>query len=711
MTTTPQNQSLDPSVVNLAKAIRSIETKGQKDPYTARGASGEFGAYQYTKETWAGDAKTFLGKDVPLEQADKLMQNEVAYKKLKSLKDKGFNVGQIASIWNSGSPEWAGKVGVNKHGVRYDVPKYVDAVANAYQSIKSGQEPVLADTRSTVGKEERVGPLEANVENTGAFFPSTGQEGPIKAALKTAGNLVPSAFQFAKGVIDVVNPVSTIGRLAESAQEFKELSRETGGAGAALRGAFAALPGAAYETLVPRGTQQLLAGDTEGAQRSFIEDPFGQVAPYVFAAKGAARATDAARARGQIRDYTQNIMENASRPIPRLERTAEQAVDSAVSKTAKTVTEPASYIFGRRAPEPAQALEARLKELRDARGRAQTPALRETLGSQIAEVEAQLQNHPSYAAAGKILQGTTQEARVGARVLSQIDPKKMGTYKEMSSTLGEQIASNLAKVDKEFAASKEVFKLNQLKRDMTGQVGGVKVKASINYVTEALKHLEELYTKTRDVQEAARIKATIQNAKTKGLTADQINKIAREYGTEFGDKAFSKRTGEALTSVNARTYENVRSGVKDTARSMLPSEVARGLDKSTSEMITVKKLADEMVEKVNKLEQRVTERNIAERIGRALGIAVDAITAGGLRAFIAKLLPSNVGLKTLNSIDLQNSLKKNLKLLRQLEGQSDATVANTIVNMLKKANELPESEPVQTGAFGARTDQVLENTR
>jgi len=153
-----QPTQLDPQVVNLAKAIRSVETQGQKDPYTARGGSQEYGAYQFTPGTWDKASMKHLGRAVPLLKATKEEQNEVAYKQLKEFKDQGYNVGQIASLWNSGKPE-AYKdpqyTGVNQHGVRYDVPQYAKSVAQAYQSIKgeSGEPTVTPVTASTVGHE------------------------------------------------------------------------------------------------------------------------------------------------------------------------------------------------------------------------------------------------------------------------------------------------------------------------------------------------------------------------------------------------------------------------------------------------------------------------------------------------------------------------------------------------------------------------------
>ena len=53
----------------------------------------------------------------------------VAYRKIEKWLEEGYNAHQIAAIWNSGSPyNWENKRGVNKHGVAYDVPKYVKMV-------------------------------------------------------------------------------------------------------------------------------------------------------------------------------------------------------------------------------------------------------------------------------------------------------------------------------------------------------------------------------------------------------------------------------------------------------------------------------------------------------------------------------------------------------------------------------------------------------
>lgn len=128
---------LDNSVVNLIKAISKVESGGN---INAVGASGEGGSYQFLPSTWNESAKKY-GINVPLEQATAGQQNAVAYNLVKEWKDKGYNVTQIASMWNAGSgrpnafkENWKG---VNSSGVAYDTPAYVAKVAEAYVGIKN----------------------------------------------------------------------------------------------------------------------------------------------------------------------------------------------------------------------------------------------------------------------------------------------------------------------------------------------------------------------------------------------------------------------------------------------------------------------------------------------------------------------------------------------------------------------------------------------
>lgn len=132
--TVPQtNQGeLDKDAVNLSKAIRQVETGNQVKP----GATGELPSrYQFMPDTWKGYAKEVLGD----ENAPMTLENEnkVAYTKIKKWKDEGLNPGQIASMWNSGSPDNYNNDhrGYN-NGVYYDTPAYAKKVYTEYQKLK-----------------------------------------------------------------------------------------------------------------------------------------------------------------------------------------------------------------------------------------------------------------------------------------------------------------------------------------------------------------------------------------------------------------------------------------------------------------------------------------------------------------------------------------------------------------------------------------------
>lgn len=688
---------LDPKAYILTKAIAYQENGGKTPDYTVKGGSGEYGAYQYLPATWTARATKYLGANPPaLQNATPDQQNEVTYKWVEDKLSQGYTPAQVASMHNAGdgAPNaYLGNKGTNSSGVNYDTKSYVNNVQKYAEMLYNGQTPGGSKTPDVAAPTP---PSTAN-NSSGAFFPASSSDSPTMAGLKAAGNLLPSAFNFTKNAISSLNPIGIAKTASDIGTSFGQGMNEGNNPLQLIEDTVKGLPAAAYQTLVPKAAQQVIGGDLGGAAQTVENDPFGQVAPFVFGAKGVAEGVDSATsaiAKSNMADYVQNLSENTAKGVPIPKSTGTNlggAVDSAISKIAAPVVSPidtARAAFGG-SPVEAPANLADFVQKNIAGTNMPKPAPAAAVPTAAVET------------AGKVLQGDTGDAAVGARVLGQIDTTGVKTYEDLSNKLQDNIKSNLQSVDEAYAADKTPRTLNSLEQKVSGEVGGVKVSAKVNYVKEALGHLQELYTKTRDVQEAAQIKALISKAKTQGLTPGEINMIARKYGTEFGTKAFSARTGEALTSVNARAYENVRSGLKDTARNLLTDDKTKALDKTTSDMIKVKKLSDTMAEKVNKLEQRVVKRNVVEKIARAAGQVIDFATFGGPKAFVQKLFfPSNVGLKTMNSIDLESQLSKNLRLIKSFEKGDDTTFANSVVNILKATNNLPNSPALKASVFG-----------
>lgn len=660
---------IDQSVATLTKAVKQIESSGN---YDARGASGERGAYQWMPGNFEAGAKKYgITPDWSPEAQDK-----VAYHTFKEWKDQGLTPEQALAKWNSGSPEgWEKKVGVNRFGVRYDVPAYVQkgmaAALQIRQARAASQMPQMPAIPQMSPSQQAD---QASGLRTGAFFPSQQGESGMMAGLRTAGNLAPSAFNFARGVVDTLNPFRIARDVFQNIpQAFGELVSQQGGSVAGAIGATAReAPRTVFDTFVPIGAQQAASGiagmatgdrigraqDLEEAQRNFVNDPIGTVAPLVLGARGAAGLIDrttAGVAASRMGSYVDNIGRNVDQgvPIPRATGTRlGSMMDDAISRTARPITESTRTAFGRG---------------------------REAVGAQPPKSAAEV--------AGEIVQGDTRMQPIAQRVLTDpgLDTQGVKTYADLASRLESSIQQNISRVDAEYARNPNPVRM----ADLTQRSKGV---GSINYVAEALKHLDELFTKSRDMERAAQIRQLRTRARREGLTASEINQVARVYGAEFGKKAFNPRTGDPLTSVNARLFENVRSGVKKTARNLLADDAAKALDKSLSEQIRVKTRIDQLVEAVNRLEQRVERRGLLQKAGRALGGTLDLVTAGFLRAFVQKfLVDSNVGNKSFNYLGIEERLAANLKRLQYMERVNDSTLVGILARAAREINQLPET--------------------
>lgn len=133
-----QTQQLDQDVVNLAKAIRQVESGNRAVTPQEGSQLGGNSRYQYTHDTWKGVAGKYLGD--PNAELNLQNENKATYLRIKDWKDQGYNVGQVASMWNAGEGRpnayQEDHRGVNEYGVEYDTPGYAQKVSQAYRQMK-----------------------------------------------------------------------------------------------------------------------------------------------------------------------------------------------------------------------------------------------------------------------------------------------------------------------------------------------------------------------------------------------------------------------------------------------------------------------------------------------------------------------------------------------------------------------------------------------
>jgi hypothetical protein len=120
--------------------------------------------------------------------------------------------------------------------------------------------------------------------------------------------------------------------------------------------------------------------------------------------------------------------------------------------------------------------------------------------------------------------------------------------------------------------------------------------------------------------------------------------------------------GTPLTSISSEAYENVRQGLKEVARRGL-SDTAKELDSTISSLYNTKRLIDQNASAANKLRQKIDERGLGQKIGRFVWDAIDAATLGIAKGALLKMVPRGMGYKVKNYIDLEESLKRNLKII------------------------------------------------
>lgn len=131
----PHTKASLKDVDNIMQAMALTESGGRFFDATGKMVvSKDMGAgkWQIMPDTWKDWSTKKWGEVREMSPAN---QEELVRWRVSQLVEEGYTPQQIASIWNSGRPEWEGKVGVNKWGVTYNVPKHVQRFTDYYNKV------------------------------------------------------------------------------------------------------------------------------------------------------------------------------------------------------------------------------------------------------------------------------------------------------------------------------------------------------------------------------------------------------------------------------------------------------------------------------------------------------------------------------------------------------------------------------------------------
>lgn len=207
----PWQQPVDKQALNFTRALalqESTTTAHQAPDYNAKGATGEFGAYQWMPGNFQAQAKQF-GLD-PNDMSPE-NQDKVAYSVVKSKKDAGYMPAEIASEWNSGNKNnWQNHSGVNSKGVAYDTPAYVQGVKKHYDTLAA------ADTSNT---DTTPAPTDPNAPVGILGNPAPGTEVQPHIQLPAGTPNIGPGMDYMGGVKDAFN--GGVDQLKQSFQDWK----------------------------------------------------------------------------------------------------------------------------------------------------------------------------------------------------------------------------------------------------------------------------------------------------------------------------------------------------------------------------------------------------------------------------------------------------------------------------------------------------------
>jgi hypothetical protein len=302
---------------------------------------------------------------------------------------------------------------------------------------------------------------------------------------------------------------------------------------------------------------------------------------------------------------------------------------------------------------------------------------------------------------------TEAQLKSGIETIKQLDTTKVKTFQDLDNVITERIGTLAKQVDDELGKDATKYNLTDLVTTKKTKAG---TPIQMNFVDDALNQLDELYGATGDVVAQQDIKDLINIAKTQGLTRLEVNDIARTYGKEVGDKAFNKM-GDPLTSVNAQRFENTRKGLKDVARQGVEGTAAKQADEAMSRLYNVQRLIKKNAERANALKNKIEERGLLEKVGHGITKYADVLTGGTIRGIVSGLLPRGAGYKTLNAIDLEELLTRNLKIIQEA---GNKTKASEVKATLKKLDEPVKKkfDPTKQGGFvriGKETPKTVDN--
>lgn len=289
---------------------------------------------------------------------------------------------------------------------------------------------------------------------------------------------------------------------------------------------------------------------------------------------------------------------------------------------------------------------------------------------------------------GKITQAVGPDVETAAKALQSVDTTGVKTFQDLENTLDAQIRANTAKVDESLSQNATPYKPAEVETRIP--VAG-KTDIVTSPVNDALDQLHDYYLKTKDATGQAQIESLQTKFESQGLTTKELNDLARLHGKDLN--AYNAN-GELASGLTKQAAENTRMGVKDLVRKLTPDDATRALDKNTSDLIATRQMASDMSAKVQTLQNRLEKAGLWRKAASAAATGTDIVTGGFFKNLVGL---AKSGDQTLNAIQIENNLRKNLALLDRLNTMSPQAAFQTLKSLIPATAKTAAVVPGDSG--------------
>jgi len=288
---------------------------------------------------------------------------------------------------------------------------------------------------------------------------------------------------------------------------------------------------------------------------------------------------------------------------------------------------------------------------------------------------------------GTIIQGEAKDIPAAAKAFREIDTEGINTYTKLKEALNTKIKAGSEKLREGLGFEPYVKPLDELA--LTTKVGDADV--SHNFVNDAMDQLEKLYKKTNNVKGMAEIQQLRQKALREGLTLQELNDLAIKHGQ---DLTGFNANGELASGLGKQAAENTRKGIKETARKQFNDPVYNETDEALSGLIKTRDLVENIEEAALKLRQKSSEVGIGTRVGQLIEQVLNFTTFGVSRGVLQSVRDTGIakaGRVTLDALDLEKVLAKNLKRLTEIADGPAETMLQKLEKFLLDNKVMPKT--------------------